>query len=283
MMKGKKWIWSLLVLIGLVCPRVAQSKSDEEKPAYEVSFVVVGARSDAYWVGDGPDMKVFAHDPGAAPPRDIFIATGKKQSGVASGEEKRKRLMLALNVPTERVQLRTSKCDLSARLQSGEDISYKKYTSAQLPPVIGEYTVFMARQPKHKTWKEPQRLILSDSEARFPKGAVRVVNLADRPVYIQKGKKVLGHLAPRKSVVIKKALNAKQPEVISLWYTHKGRKVPAFRRALNYQDDQRLNIACTYVPKRSRPLLSQLFLTAKPLPKPEVPKKKSDTLQASSS
>jgi len=70
------------IALGTVAPAATSlKKSVEEKPAYAVSFVVVGARSDAYWVGDGPNMKVFAHDPGAAPPQDIFITVPKEKKG----------------------------------------------------------------------------------------------------------------------------------------------------------------------------------------------------------
>ncbi len=255
-------------------------KPSEEKPAYAVSFVVVGARSDAYWVGDGPDMKVMAHDPGAAPPKDIFIAVPKEKGAGGSSKSSRKRLMLALNVPTDRVKLRSNVCSLTARYQSGEDVGYKNFTSALLPKKLNPYTVFLARQPKHKTWKSPQRMVLPDSKTRFPLGAARVVNLSDRPVVIQRGKKVVGTLKPGKSATLKKVLRLKNPETLMILYEDKGKKRVAFRRALNYPNDQRVNIACTYVPKRSKSLLSHLFVTTEPPKPPAPPKKKSGVTQS---
>lgn len=260
-----------------------KNKPREEKPAYAVSFVVVGARSDAYWTGDGPDMKVRAIDPGAAPPKDIFIALHKKKgSGSSSDKKKRQRLMLALNVPTDRIKLHSNVCNLSARIQSGEDTSYKSFTSVTLPKKIDPYTVFLARQPKRKTWNSPQQVVLSDSIARFPLGSARVVNMSDRPVIIQRGKKLVGVLKPGKSATLKKALKPKQADPIMLIYKDKGRKQITFRRALNYPEDKRINIVCSYAPKRSKPLLSHLFVSSEPLPSPTPPKKKSGIINQQS-
>lgn len=271
-----KTILSLSVMATIALPVEAQNTVKPpppvEKPSYAVSFVVVGARSDAYWVGDGPDMKVMAHDPGAAPPTDIFIAVPKEKGEARSSKSKRKQLWLSLNVPTDRVKLRSNLCTLSARYQSGDDVGYKNYTTALLPKKIDPYTVFMARQPKHKTWKSPQRIVLSDSKVRFPLGAARVVNLSDRPVVIQRGKKVIGRLGAGKSAIIKKVMRLKNPETLMIMYEDKGKKRIAFRRALNYPEDQRVNIACTYVPKRSKPVLSHLFVTTEPPKPPATPK-----------
>jgi len=188
--------------------------------------------------------------------------------------------MLALNVPTERIRLLSNECSLSARSQSGESFSYQNFVSTQLPKKINPYTVFMARQPKHKNWKSPQCRVFSDSKVKFPDGAARVINLSDRPIVIQRGKKLLGRLNPGKSVVLKDVLRLKNPETIMLFYKDKGKKRIAFRRALNYPDDQRVNIACTYAPKRSKPLLSHLFVTSEPV---VVPKEKVSAAQPESS
>lgn len=247
---------------------VTSTKPAEEKPAYSVSFVAVGAQSDAFWVGDGDKMEVHAHDPGAAAPRVVYIDT-------PSSKGKRKQLTLALNVPTERVKLSSNVCNVTMRYQSGDDVSYKNFTSVQLPKKMDPYTVLMARQPKHRTWKSPQRMVLSDSKVKFPLGSVRVVNLSDRPVVVQRGKKLLGRLGPKKSVIIKKVLRLKNPETLMLLYEEKGKKRVGFQRQLKYPSDQRANIVCSYMPKRSRSLLSHLFLTKEPIKPPVTPKNRS--------
>jgi len=248
----------------------------EEQPSYKVSFVCIGARSDAYWVGDGPKMKVRAHDPGAAPPKDIFIKTAEdKKASETSGKKDLTSLMLALNVPSARIKLNNNTFDLLARYQSGEAVGFKKYISSQLPLVFGEYTVFLARTPKHKDWSKPQQLVFSDDLSKFPLGAARIVNLSDRPVYVQRGSKVLGLLQPQKKFTIKNVLQLKNAERITLWYDLKGRKIPAFRRALSYAPDQRVNIACSFAPKRAKPILSHLFVTREAT-QPSSPEKKTN-------
>lgn len=248
-------------------------KKADKKPKYEVSFVVVGARSDGKWIGDGPGMVVKAYDPGAAPPSNIFISTGKKDRSSGSQEKKRKRLRLTLNTPTERVKLGLRSCELAARYQSGKIESFKKFTTAILPAQIGEYTVFMARQPRRKNWSDPLRVVMSDHKIKFPAGSLRVVNMSDRPVVVQRGKKIMGNLPPRKSVVIKAILSMDKPETITLWYKDKGRKFPAFRRELKLSADLRYNVACTYVPKQPKPIRSHLFMTPMPPVLPPVTKK----------
>lgn len=167
--------------------------------------------------------------------------------------------MLSLNVPTDRVKLRSHECRSSSRYPSGEDFGYKNFTSALLPKKIDPYTVFLVRQPKHRTWKSPKHVVFSDSKVQFPLGAARIVNMSDRPIVIQRGKKMLGRVAPGKGAIIKNALKLKNSETLTVMYEDKGKKRLAFRRALNFPKDQRVNIACTYVPKRSKPLLAHLF------------------------
>lgn len=254
----------------------------QQKLPYAVSFVAVGTSSDSYWVGDGPDMEVFAHDPGATPPAEIQVSSeskkksseGKKESD-SKDKDKRQSLKLTLNNPTKHIWRKSNTCLLTARGSSGGEASYSEFTTARLPKKRGSYTVFLARQAKRKTWKNPQQIILSDSTIKFPLGSTRIVNCSDRPLLVQRGKKALGTLSPGKNVILKKILKLKSPEKITLWYQHKGRKIPVFRRALNYPTNQRLNITCTYVPKRSTPLGAQLFPTSIPAP----PKKKKATVQ----
>lgn len=282
MIKTRVWLAIIASLTTVVMAQEVSvaKKEAKEKPSYAVSFVVVGARSDAYWVGDGADMKVFAHDPGALPPKDVYLAVPQEKGDGASSKKKRTRLMLSLNVPTERVTLRGNECRLSSRHASGEDFAYKNFTSALLPKKIDPYTVFLARQPKHRTWKSPKHVVFSDSKVKFPLGSARIVNMSDRPIVIQRGKKVLGRVAPGKGAIIKKALKLKNSETVTVMYLDKGKKRLAFRRALNFPKDQRVNIACTYVPKRSKPLLAHLFATAEP-PQPPVAQKKKSTVAQS--
>ena len=250
-------------------PSKAQKKA-EEKPAYKISFVTVGARSDAYWVGDGPKMKVYAIDPGAAPPKDVYIAVPKGKGKGKSSKKKHKRLFLGLNVPTERVKVKSSQCALTTRYQSGDSYGYKNYTTLVLDgKPVGPYSVFLSRNPKHKTWQSPQRLILSDSLEKFPLGSARVTNMSDRLVVIKVGDKIMGGLNPGKSIIIKNALKLKNAEPVMVIYKDKRKKRLAFRRSLNYPQDQRVEIVCSYVPKRSKPLLATVF-TTKPVKKSPV-------------
>ncbi len=247
-------------------PSNAQKKA-EEKPAYTISFVTVGARSDAYWIGDGPKMKVYAVDPGAAPPKDVYIAVPKGKGKGKSSKKKHQRLFLGLNVPTERLKVRNLQCALTTRYQSGDSYGYKNYTTLVLDgKPVGPYSVFLSRNPKRKTWQSPQRLILSDSLKKFPLGSARITNMSDRIVVIKVGDKIIGRLAPGKFTIIKNALKLKNAETVMVIYKDKRKKRMAFRRSLNYPKDQRVDVVCTYVPKRSKPILASLF-TTKPVKK----------------
>jgi len=246
---------------------LAMAKTPEDsskKPGYKVSFVAVGAASDSYWARSEDEMSIVDLDPGATPPHKIYISASKDsgQSNLGGNKEKTAQTQLILNNPTARVKIIGSECNITAKFQRKDTSTQTPFTSFTLPKKLDSFTVFLAREPKAKDWSDPQQLIMSDSVEKFPLGSSRIINLSDRPILVERGGRKLGVIAPKKSAILKKSLNLKKSETITLSYKHKGRKISCFRRTLRFPKTARVNITCTYVPKRSRPVLSQLFTTS---------------------
>lgn len=270
MLDSKNTILGLAVagFLSLAGGAVAQEAAQEKLPVYEASFIAIGTLSDAMWIGEGKDAKVQARDPGASPPPNVYLVPSKeeKEAAKAKGmeeESQEREVPLAMNVPTNRIKVSTPVCNLKLRDGNGENVAYNNFTSIRMPQKFGSYSVFMTRKPQKLDWDPPQVMVLSDEPDIFPEGAARIINMADRVIAVQLNDEIIGSLKPGQHVVLKSVLGNKDQKKnsITLWYMQGKSKEPALRRALTYSAEQRLSIACSFVPKRRKEISAQLILT----------------------
>jgi len=166
-----------LLLLPVMAEEAGQEKAKPQPAAITASLVPVGSSSDAYWTGDGPGVKAVAIDPDAAPPA---VWTVRSRSGFVD-------VPSTLNRPTAALPVAGGMLRVFAGKQAGKDGEPPLFGAFPIPAEPGHYEVFLNRSPERKTWEEPERMILASSQAAFPNGSFRIVNLHAGTVLVKIG------------------------------------------------------------------------------------------------
>ena len=248
-------------------PLASADSADQSRELTTVSLIPVGTPSLVKWVKEGRSQKATQMNPGAQPPKNVYLVSGPKQDG-----KKEEALNFSLNIPTKRIPLQSQNWKLIQRVATEKDKTQSKvYIEGSLPELKGDYSIFLSRKVGHKNWKNPSYRILSDDVKRFPLGAVRILNISPFKILVTVDDANVGILAPGKSLVAKKL----QGRQLKLWAIKKNKeKVLFFRRNMEQKSNARTNLACTLAHTRSNPVTVHWVLAPPPY-KEEEPKKKS--------
>lgn len=167
---------SLALLLALTPGGRAQEVKDAPPPP-TASLVPVGSNSDAYWVGDGPNMRAIALDPGAAPPATLTVRT---RTGLVT-------IPTILNRPSIALAASGDKLKVFANAEPGQNGDPPVFGEYQLSNIPGHHDIFLNRSPKNKDWQEAESLVLRAGKDVFPDGSFRVINLCHEPIAVRIG------------------------------------------------------------------------------------------------
>ena len=184
-------------------------------------------------------------------------------------------IVMGLNLPGRQLEIHgTNTLQLMEAVQTGDQISYKEWTTIKLPVVNEDLTAFLYRSKPGASWRDsPKVLVLNNSLVAFPPRHIRVVNLSNKVVAYQLDGAEPFAVQPSEF----KILPTTKPDYCSYsvafsqgeeWVTI------ASHQAATLQGDARVNLVAydtdSNSPRNTVPVRLQSFYELPPPPKPPV-------------
>lgn len=252
-------------ILGLALPNdaFAQIEAELEPTTFDVSIIPVGISSDSRWVGKGVKMRAIAIDPGAAPPRPIFLTQSAKE---------KVELNFSLNSASERFPLKQPIVQLNKQTSPGTKDSpptFAPYNQKNLGNRPGAYSVVYARAHDQKDWKKPISMTLNDNYDVFPKGSIRFINLSPIPVAVKIGSSSPQKLSPGKTIIWKTSEFGSHQ--LKIGYQDKKKEIHyTFNSQVRVTQESRMNLCTFPVPQKTKPMTTRGFTTPPPITPPPL-------------
>lgn len=184
-MKSKSLILSCRIFavllpawLALAAPLSAQEalQPAKTKPT-RVALVAVGDPPDPGFDIKGGRRVLKDTSEAEYPPTLLYVPKLKDQG-------KPDPIVMGLNLPGRQLEIKgTDTLKLMEAAQTGDQISYKEWTTIKLPVVNEDLTAFIYRSKPGASWRiSPKALVLNNSLAAFPPLHIRVVNLSNKIV-----------------------------------------------------------------------------------------------------